>query len=199
MAASTPTVSLFYMQRRNEQVQTSFQLDPTDPLTFVFYTDNAAQGRNYGLEASARWRATDALSLDASLGLLRSLLPRLQFGDRNLDGREQTNAPSYQYSSVRPGVTRTGFMARVGVMGRDAYYYSASNDERARVATLVNIKAGYEIERWSVYLWGQNVFDENYSQLGFFFGDEPPDFPPKRYTQAGDPRQLGITAQWHFR
>ena len=84
-------------------------------------------------------------------------------------------------------------------MGRDAYYYSASNDERARVATLVNLKAGYEAERWSIYLWGQNVFEEDYSQLGFFFGDEPPDFTPKRYTQAGDPRQLGITATWHFR
>jgi hypothetical protein len=50
-----------------------------------------------------------------------------------------------------------------------------------------------------VYAWGLNVFDEDYSQLGFFFGNEPPDFTPKRYTQAGDPRQLGLTAQWRFR
>ena len=192
-------LSLFYMQRRDEQVQTSFQLDPTDPLTFVFYTDNAAQGRNYGLEASARWLATDSLSLDVSLGLLRSYYLDYTFGDRNLDGREQTNAPSYQYSVGATWRNALGFMARAAVMGRDAYYYSASNDERARVATLVNVKVGYEGERWSVYLWGQNVFDESYSQLGFFFGDEPPDFPPKRYTQAGDPRQLGVTAQWRFR
>lgn len=192
-------LSLFYMQRHNEQVQTSFQFDPTDPLTFVFYTDNAAQGRNYGLEASASWRATDTLSLDITLGLLHSYYIDYTFGDRNLDGREQTNAPSYQYSVGATWHDARGFMARVGVMGRDAYYYSASNDERASVATLVNVKVGYESERWAVYVWGQNVFDEDYSQLGFFFGDEPPDFTPTRYTQAGDPRQLGVTAQWHFR
>ncbi|HKE46139.1 MAG TPA: TonB-dependent receptor [Steroidobacteraceae bacterium] len=192
-------VTLFYMQRRNEQVETSFQFDPTDPLTFVFYTDNAAQGRNYGLEASVRWLATDTLSLDASLGLLRSYYVDYMFGDRNLDGREQTNAPSYSYSVGLTWRHPFGWMARLGVNGRDAYYYSASNDQRARVATLVNAKAGYESERWSVYLWGQNVFDEDYSQLGFFFGNEPPDFPDKRYTQAGDPRQLGLTAQWRFR
>jgi len=191
-------VTLFYMRRENEQVQTSFQFDPTDPLTFVFYTDNAAQGRNYGLEASLRWRVTDTLWLDTSLGLLRSYYLDYMFGDRDLDGREQTNAPSYQYSVGLTWRHPLGWMARVGVNGRDAYYYSASNDQRARVATLVNVKAGYESERWAVYLWGQNVFDENYSQLGFFFGDEPPDFPDKRYTQAGDPRQLGVTAQWHF-
>jgi outer membrane receptor protein involved in Fe transport len=192
-------LTLFYMERRNEQVTSSFQLDPTDPLTFVFYTDNAAQGRNYGLEASARWQAADTLWVEASLGLLRAYYLDYMFGDRNLDGREQTNAPSYQYSVGLTWRHPLGWMARLGVMGRDAYYYSASNDERARVATLVNLKAGYEAERWSLYLWGQNVFDEDYSQLGFFFGNEPPDFTPKRYTQAGDPRQLGITATWHFR
>lgn len=193
------TLTLFYMQRHDEQVSSSFQLDPTDPLTFVFYTDNAAQGRNYGLEASARWHAADALWVDASLGLLRAYYLDYMFGDRNLDGREQTNAPAYQYSIGLTWRHPFGWMARLGVNGRDAYYYSASHDERARVATLVNVKAGYEAERWSIYLWGQNVFDEDYSQLGFFFGDEPPDFTPKRYTQAGDPRQLGVTATWHFR
>jgi outer membrane receptor protein involved in Fe transport len=63
----------------------------------------------------------------------------------------------------------------------------------------VNLKVGYERGHWSVYAWGLNVLDEDYSQLGFFFENEPPDFPTKRYTQAGDPRQVGLTAQWRFR
>ena len=190
---------LFYMERRDQQVDTSVQLDPNDPLTFVFYTDNAAQGRNYGLEASVRWQASDRLLLEGALGLLESYYIDYEFGGRDLDGREQTNAPSYQYSVGATWRHPLGFMARVAVNGRDAYYYSASHDERARAATLVNMKAGYEAEQWSVYLWGLNVFDEDYSQLGFFFGNEPPDFTPKRYTQAGDPRQVGVTVQWRFR
>jgi outer membrane receptor protein involved in Fe transport len=63
---------LFYMERRDQQVDTSFQVDPNDPLTFVFYTSNAAQGRNYGLEASLRWQVSDRLLLEGALGLLES-------------------------------------------------------------------------------------------------------------------------------
>ncbi|MDH4167738.1 MAG: TonB-dependent receptor, partial [Gammaproteobacteria bacterium] len=43
-------IALFCMWREDQQVATSFQLDPGDPLSYVFYTDNAARGRNYGLE-----------------------------------------------------------------------------------------------------------------------------------------------------
>jgi outer membrane receptor protein involved in Fe transport len=191
-------VNVFYMERRDQQVDTSFQLDPNDPLTFVFYTDNAAEGRNYGLEGSMRWRASDQILVEGSLGLLESYYIDYLFGERDLDGREQSYAPSYQYSLGATWRHPMGFMLRADVTGRDAFYYSASHDERARVATLVNLKAGYEADQWAVYLWGLNVFDEDVSQLGFFFGNEPPDFIPTRYTQAGDPRQIGVTAQWRF-
>jgi iron complex outermembrane recepter protein len=190
---------LFYMERRDQQVDTSFQLDPNDPLTFVFYTSNAAQGRNYGLEASLRWQVSDRLLLEGALGLLESYYIDYEYNGRDLDGREQTNAPSYQYSLAATWRHPLGFMARAAVMGRDGFYYSASHDERATPATLVNLKTGYETEQWSVYAWSLNVFDEDYSQLGFFFENEPPDFPTKRYTQAGDPRQVGLTVQWRFR
>jgi outer membrane receptor protein involved in Fe transport len=187
------------MERRDQQVDTSFQVDPNDPLTFVFYTSNAAQGRNYGLEASLRWQVSDRLLLEGALGLLESYYIDYEYNGRDLDGREQTNAPSYQYSLAATWRHPLGFMARAAVMGRDGFYYSASHDERATPATLVNVKVGYEREHWSVYAWGLNVLDEDYSQLGFFFENEPPDFPTKRYTQAGDPRQVGLTAQWRFR
>ena len=44
--------SVFYSRRRDVQVRTGDQLDPSDPTTFVFFTDNASAGYNYGLEAS---------------------------------------------------------------------------------------------------------------------------------------------------
>jgi outer membrane receptor protein involved in Fe transport len=48
------------------------------------------------------------------------------------------------------------------------------------------------------YLWGRNVFDEIYTVRGFFFGNEPPDFPNTLYTRQGDPRQFGVTVRYHF-
>ena len=95
-------IALFYMWREDQQVATSFQLDPGDPLSYVFYTDNAAKGRNYGLEASLAWQPVERLSLGATLGLLHSEYVGYRYGERNLDGREQAHAPGYQYSLVGP-------------------------------------------------------------------------------------------------
>ena len=51
---------------------------------------------------------------------------------------------------------------------------------------------------WSAYAWVRNAFDQRYPVRGFFFGDEPPDFPEKLYVRLGDPRQAGVTASFSF-
>ena len=53
-------MALFYMRRNDQQVPTGEQLEPGNPLSFVLYTDNAARGENYGLEATLRWRPVAA-------------------------------------------------------------------------------------------------------------------------------------------
>jgi outer membrane receptor protein involved in Fe transport len=44
----------------------------------------------------------------------------------------------------------------------------------------------------------RNLFDERYPVRGFYFGNEPPDFPTRLYLRWGDPRQAGITARYSF-
>ncbi len=191
-------LALFYMRRHDEQVETSFQLVQGDPLTFVFFTDNAAEGENYGAEVSLRWRVNQAWRVDGSVGLLQARYLEYVRPDADLSGRGQTHAPNWQYALGVTWQHPTGFMARADLTGRDSFYFSASHGERESPAHFLNLKAGYETDRWAAYLWGANVLDEEYSQLGFFFGNEPPGFTPKRYTQAGDPRQLGATFIVHF-
>ncbi|MEX1266992.1 MAG: hypothetical protein WEA08_08710, partial [Woeseia sp.] len=64
--------------------------------------------------------------------------------------------------------------------------------------TLANVRAGYAGERWSAEFWARNVFDERYAVRGFYFGNEPPDFPNELYIRQGDPRQVGITIERRF-
>lgn len=192
------SIALFYSDRDDAQVSTSFQLDPTDPLSFVFFTDNAAEGHNYGLEGEFRWRFHRAWSVQASLGLLQTEFDDYATPTRSLDGRDQAHAPHYMYDVGLVYRDQRGFFGRVDVSGKDAFYYSDSHDQKSDAYTLVNAKVGYEARRWSAYLWGRNVFDEEYSLHGFYFANEPPDWQDKLYEQQADPAQFGVTFTYQY-
>jgi outer membrane receptor protein involved in Fe transport len=191
-------VSVFHLRREDQQVATSFQLDPQDPLTFVYFTDNAARGRATGLEGSLQWQAHPRLLLAATLSMMDSEYLGYRYGDRDLDGREWAHAPSWRYSIAATWRHPAGWMARADLGGQDRFYFDNSHDERSESYTLVNVRAGYEAASWSVHAWMRNAFDERYAVRGFYFGNEPPDFPAKLYLRLGDPRQAGVTATLRF-
>jgi iron complex outermembrane recepter protein len=192
-------VALFYMRRHDQQVPTGEQLVLGDPLTFVLYTDNAAAGENYGVEGTLRWRLSTALQLDVRAALLQAKYRDYVFGGVDLSGREQAHAPEYQYDLGVEYRGATGFFARVDFAGLDDFYFDETNDVRAPSRVLTHLKAGYSGNRWRAEVWVRNLFDEYYSQRGFWFGNEPPDFTPTRYVQAGDPRHAGVTVAYTFR
>jgi outer membrane receptor protein involved in Fe transport len=191
--------ALFHMRRSDQQVSTSAQLDPGDPLSFIFVTDNAAQGENWGAELTADWRATDALRIGATLGALRSRYLGYRVGARDLDGRDQAHAPRWQYSLSIEYRGARGPYARADLQGMDAFYFSESHDQRSRPRALLNLRAGWAGERWDASVWVRNALDQDWAQRGFFFGNEPPDFPEKLYVQPGDPRQAGVTVSYDLR
>jgi outer membrane receptor protein involved in Fe transport len=192
-------VALFYMRRHDQQVQSGVQLEPGNPLTFVLYTDNAARGENYGLEGTLRWRPIPQLLVDLRGAILETRYIGYEFNDRNLDGREQAHAPQYQYDLGLEYRHARGPYARVDFAGVDDFYFDTSNDEQAPARMLTNLKAGYSGDRWRAEVWIRNLFDRYYSQRGFFFALEPPDFIAKRYVQAGDPRHAGVSVTYTFR
>jgi len=63
---------------------------------------------------------------------------------------------------------------------------------------LLNARIGYEVETWLLQLWARNLFDKHYAVRGFYFGNEPPDFPNTLYKRLGDPRQVGFTIEKRF-
>jgi iron complex outermembrane recepter protein len=191
-------VDLYYMRRVRPQVSTSLQLDPADPLTFMYLTDNASSGEAWGLESSASALAGAGIELSGALSWMQSRFHGYLFGDRNLEGRAFAHAPEWKASVAATWRHPAGWMARVDLSGEAGYYFDTSHDQRAAPRFLASLRTGYDAERWSVELWAHNIFDERYPVRGFFFGDEPPDFPNKLYLRWGDPRQLGLTARYSF-
>jgi outer membrane receptor protein involved in Fe transport len=192
-------IAVFHMWRRDQQVGTSAQLDPGDPLSFVYITDNAARGVNYGVEASLVWRAAGSLTVQASAGLLRARFTDYRSGTRDLSGRDQAHAPRLQSSLALDWRGARGSFLRADLRYADAFHFSDSHDQRATACTLGALRAGREAARWSASLWVDNAFDRACAQRGFFFGNEPPDFPDRLYVQKIDPRRAGFTVSWTVR
>jgi iron complex outermembrane recepter protein len=190
--------SLFYMRRYQQQVSSSLQVDPQNPLTFVLLTDNAARGENFGVESQLGFRPVPSLRLVASIGLLKARFLEYRLEDRDLAGRDAAHAPGYQLGLSAEWRSRMGWFARVEGQAVDGFYFSASHDERAPSYRLVNLRLGYEHQRWQATLYARNLFDEHYAVRGFFFANEPPDWIPKRYIQNGDPRQMGVRVSFRF-
>ncbi len=63
---------------------------------------------------------------------------------------------------------------------------------------LVNVRTGYRSDTWTATVWARNLLDQEYAVRGFYFGNEPPDFPDTLYIRQGDPRQFGVTFEWSF-
>ena len=191
-------VTLFRNRREDQQVRTSFQLDPGDPASFVFFTDNAARGTTNGLEAELRWLAGDAWELYLRIGLLDAEFDDFVTPKFDLSGRDQAHAPHYSLATGASYRHPSGWFARLDISGKDAFYFDVSHDQRSDPYVLVNGRAGWAGEIWRVEVWGRNLSDKYYAVRGFYFGNEPPDFPDALYTRAGDPRHVGLTVERSF-
>ena len=188
----------FWMQRDDQQVQSSAQLDPNNPTTFVFFTDNVGEGSNRGVEFELNLDASSDLSFYANLGLLDTSVDQTANGG-DLEGRDQAHAPRYSYALGGRFNFAQRWFVRTDITGKDSFYFSDSHDQQSNAYTLVNVRTGFDTEKWSVTAWVRNLFDEEYAVRGFYFGNEPArDFAPTLYTRQGDPRQIGVSATYRF-
>ncbi len=190
--------SVFVSRHDDQQVRTSFQLVPGDPASFVFFTDNAAKGETWGVEADLHWFPSAAWTLYASVGLLDASFEEFRTPQVDLTGRDQAHAPGYTLAAGASFKHPSGVFARLDVSARDSYYFDVSHDQRSQAYELVNARLGYDVADWTVQVWARNLFDEEYAVRGFYFGNEPPDFPNTLYTRLGDPRQVGVTLEKRF-
>src|SRR5208337_2359644 len=172
---------LFYMLREHMQVYLSEQLQPSNPLDYVFYTQNASNGENFGLEAQGAYHLRTRY-LDVG-GLFAGL---------DIDGRAQPFAPGYKLAAAAEYHDPSGWFARLDASAQGSFYYYTSDAQTSRAYNLENLRVGYRRGAWTTSLWVRNLFDARYAQQGFFFGLIPPNYPNQSFLQLGDPRQIGI-------
>ena len=192
-------ITLFYTDRKDPQ----FDGYSVVGANFVFFTENLDTAENYGIEAEFDWQATTNWKVFGSLGLLKTKVEGTPLNSNFvMSGRDQAHAPSYQYNVGTQYRNQSGLFARIDVTGVDAFYFDNVHNFKSDNYTLTNARIGYEIDNWEVYLWGKNLFDQEYATRGFFFANDPAygfgSEPAKEFERLGDPRQFGITARMRF-
>jgi iron complex outermembrane recepter protein len=186
---------MFIARRDDQQVKVPLQLRLGDPSSFLFVTANSERGEHYGVEATIGWQATQRLELSAALGVLRAEIDEFSLFPA-LVGREQAHAPAYTYSLGATYRMTSGWWGRLDFSGMDEFFFDYGHDQVSEPYGLANLSVGRDWGSWSVKLWARNLFDEDYRVRGFYFGNEPPDFPATLYTRLGDPRHYGITVKY---
>ena len=188
---------IFYSDREDQQVLISTQVDPTDPNTFSFLTQNAAEGINYGLEINLDMQLTNDFDIFANLGILKTEIKNWE-SRLDLEGRSQAHAPERSYALGFNWALQANTYLSADVTGKSEFYYSDSHNNKSKSYNLMNINYGYEKNNWTYGLWVRNVFDTYYSVRGFYFGNEAPNFEDTLYERHGDPRHMGISVRYDF-
>jgi iron complex outermembrane receptor protein len=195
---------LFYMRRDSMQVYSSCQLEQNNPATFVFFTQNASHGENYGLEGQGLWQLAPRWQLSGSAGLLHTrylgydaaAIACPGASPLALDGRAQSFAPEYQFSAALSYTHPNGLFARLDEFATDGFYFAAGQNQVAQAYQLMNLRLGVERSHYQVSIWSRNLLNARYAIQGFYFGLVPPNFPNQRFIQNGEPRTIGLTVRF---
>ena len=150
-----------------------------------------------GVETTIDWQTSERVALSASIGWLQTEIDEFSMFPE-LVGREQAHAPAFTYSLGAEYRAPSGWWGRLDVSGMDEFYFDYGHDQLSQPYSLLNLGVGRDWDAWSVKLWTRNVLDEEYFVRGFYFGNEPPDFPATLYTRLGDPRHYGVTLSYRL-
>ncbi|CAM5209682.1 TonB-dependent receptor [Alishewanella longhuensis] len=194
----TTRVAAFYMWRKDMQVKG--WINPDLGPEFAGFIDNAASGRNYGLEMETRLQLNSQFQLFVNAGYLQSKLGRYET-DSGLDmtGRDQAHAPRVNYSVGADWQLTEQVSLQAGVQGKSSFYYSDGHNAKAGSSELVNVRLNYQLQQWELALWVRNALDKDVGVRGFYFGNDPRDeYAPHVYEQFAEPRRVGISASYSF-
>jgi len=168
---------------------TDIQVEQPDYPDFTIV--NAASATSYGLEMD--FRALTGLGLDifGSAGYVHATFDEFTSGTDDYTDNRVPNVPEYTYNLGATYRFAGNFFVSAEYWGVGKFYWDSANSESQSFYQVVNAKAGYEREHLQVYLWGKNLFDENYATRAFKMSDE-------WYGRAGAPLCFGVTAAFTF-
>jgi iron complex outermembrane receptor protein len=170
-----------------------YQLNRQDTVSTDYLTVNAERVSALGLEAQARWRPCDALTLQAAAGWVRT-----EFDDyydplrgERYDGNSVPYIPEFSGSLGLRYDLPKGFYAQTALRVNGPTYFDEANSSAFRQDAywVWDAELGYASGPFSVAVFGRNLTDEGY----YTFIN-----PQIRAGAPGDPQLFGVRATVTF-
>ncbi|MCG8632517.1 MAG: TonB-dependent receptor [Desulfobacterales bacterium] len=163
-----------------------------DPMTIV--QANATEVDIYGIELETAWSLIQGVTLAASLGYTHGVYGKYIDPMTGEDYRDKqiTLLPEFDATLSLTWRTMAGFYAGASVYGAGTTYFDRSNTQKQSPYALLNLKAGYEQEKWDIYLAIENVTDRQYFLDAF-------EDPGVGYMgTVGNPRTITLNCKLRF-
>ncbi|MEM6413226.1 MAG: TonB-dependent receptor [Pseudomonadota bacterium] len=186
-----------------------------------FIIVNAGKSIYYGAELSADYKVADGFDIYGSLGLLDAEFDDFPFAVEfpgspfeNLAGNELPNAPTVSFTVGGSYEHPSGFFtdASLNYTGRRQSFRNVENlgptelgpglDEEVDPRSILNARIGYEIDRFTVFVFGTNLLNETdptsidlanvnatTGELNFFGGG---------FFEFAEPRVFGVGLDFRF-
>jgi len=172
----------YYMDIENMQV-----LEAVAPVETRI--TNAAEARGIGFELDVTARLFAGLSVMAGFGYNHVEFDKFKDVKGNYEGNMAPYAPEYTFNIGAQYRHSNGFYARADFIAHDEMYDDYANLYSRDAYQVVNAKIGYETDRFDIYFYGKNIFDEEYDLVGYSGG---------YYTLYSEPGELGLQLNYRF-
>lgn len=175
--------NLFYTDWKDQQVQVPSpnSVNPNDYLV-----ENAGESHLYGLELEANYAVNRHWNINSGIGYSKTKIDDFTVNGVDYSGKEFQFSRNWTVNLASSYRFDSGWFMHVNVSHASQGASAFNNDNTKLDAfTIVNAKVGYETERWDVYAYGNNLFNDKYTTqriTNSTYGD----------TVYGDPQVVGI-------
>lgn len=153
------------------------------------YTENAAEAYSTGAEVEVTGRVTTGLTLSGTFGYNRTAFKDYSDAEGDYDGNKNPYAPDYTYSLNGLYRHPVGIFTNLSYVGTGEMYLDKKNVYKRDAYGVVNAKVGYETDHLDIYVYADNLFDEEYNAIGYFGGF---------YNVYSPPREVGVKVACRF-
>ena len=156
---------------------------------------NAAEASSEGFEIEINARPLSGLDLFAGFGYADARIDNWvadlsSGGTFDYKNKYLQDSPKYTFHAGAQYRAQNGCFLRADILGTSEFYSDAENTQKVDGYETVNLKIGYEQEKYDIVLWADNVFDEEYITSQYEYGGA--------LVQDGAPQSMGVKLTYRF-